>query len=65
MAHDFWIHFVCGFIVGAGIGAWIGFAAFSGWPAIIVFALVAALILALCAGRWGDPVWEALCDMWR
>jgi hypothetical protein len=64
MPHDFWTHFVCGFIVGTGIGAWIGLSVFSLWPAII-FALVVALVLALCAGQWGESVWEALSDMFR
>jgi hypothetical protein len=60
--HHFWIHFVCGFVVGAGCGAWISWSLFSSWWAFGALTAVIALAVAHCCGRWGESAWERILD---
>jgi hypothetical protein len=61
--HDFWTHFWCGLIVGAGLGAWISFGAFDGGWASIAWTLGIAITFAYCCGRWGDSAWSLLMEL--
>jgi len=38
-----WVHFFCGLVVGAGIGAY----AFGGWLYVLIIALVAGILAAI------------------
>lgn len=60
--HAFWIHFTWGFAFGGGMGAWLGSSLFDSHWAIITLAIVLALIVACCCGRWGDSAWEWMTD---
>jgi hypothetical protein len=56
--HSYWMHFWCGFVFGAGAGAWAGWQIFeSGWP-VVVTGIVVSLGTAFICGRWGDRGWQ-------
>ena len=61
----FWIHFVCGALIGAGIGLsyWIRhwYVGYSGWVCIGL----PALVVALLGGVFGDRFWEGLARFGR
>ena len=62
--HHYWTHFICGFVVGAAFGAWLGYhVADERW---ITFAVAATsgLSFALPCGRWGDDVWKSVLENW-
>jgi hypothetical protein len=61
--HHFWIHFWCGLVFGAGIGAWISSELFDSTLAFIAVTAVIALVVAYCCGRWGDPVWQRIIQV--
>jgi hypothetical protein len=56
--HHFWVHFWCGLVVGAGLGAWISSGLFDSGRARIAMSVTMALVIAFCCGRWGDRAWE-------
>jgi hypothetical protein len=58
--HHFWIHFWCGLVFGAGLGAWIGWDLFDSRWAFIGLTAASALMIAFCCGRWGDSAWDFL-----
>ena len=62
---NFWIHFWCGLVIGAGVGVWISSGIFENGLAILGLAAAIALLFALCAGKWGDPFWYWFLDLWR
>jgi hypothetical protein len=56
--HDYWIHFCCGLVFGAGIGTWIGLQSFdTGWTVIMTAAIISLAVACSC-GRWGDRAWR-------
>jgi hypothetical protein len=66
--HHFWVHFWCGLIVGAGLGAWISSGIFDHRLAFIASTAGLAVTFAYCCGRWGDSMWSLLsylCSFWR
>jgi hypothetical protein len=62
--HYFWIHFWCGLIFGAGLGAWISSELCDSRRAFIALTAAIALVVALCCGRWGDSAWEWIGRLW-
>jgi len=56
--HSYWIHFWCGLVFGALLGAWIGWQMFDGGWAIACTAFVTSSAVAYSCGRWGDPAWH-------
>jgi len=61
--HHFWIHFWCGLVVGAGLGARISWVIFDNRAAIIASAV--GITFACCCGRWGESAWTFLFSKWR
>lgn len=64
---DFWLHFVCGFVVG-------GLVAFrvlgrhyrtESVGAFLLAVLVCALVIGFIAGRYLDRFWDGLLDWFR
>lgn len=55
--HDRRVHFGCGLIVGGILGAGSSIHVFETMPWFIIGTVVAALIIAYCCARWGDPMW--------
>jgi hypothetical protein len=62
--HHFWVHFWCGLIFGAGLGAWVSSGLFEGRLAFTAATAAIALVVALCCGRWGDSAWETILRLW-
>jgi hypothetical protein len=62
--HHCWVHFWCGLIFGAGIGAWLSSKLFDTWPPFVALTAAIALVVALCCGRWGDAAWEWIGWFW-
>ncbi len=59
--HHYWIHFWCGLVCGAGVGAWrawIGSQIFAAGWLLVVAAIVFSLGTAYSCGRWGDRAWH-------
>ena len=61
-SHHFWIHFCCGLIFGAGLGAWISWGLFDDWWSFIALTAAVALVIAFCCDRWGDGAWEWIVE---
>lgn len=57
-SHPYWTHFWCGLLLGAGIGAWIGWWGFDECWAVPVTAIAVSLVVAYSCGRWGDQAWD-------
>jgi len=51
-----WVHFLCGLVVGAGIGAYV----FGEWLYILIAALVAGILAAIFL----DEFWEDFLSWW-
>jgi hypothetical protein len=56
--HQYWIHFGCGLVFGAGSGSWIGALLFDADWLVVVTAGILALAVAYSCGRWGDRAWH-------
>ena len=67
--HHFWIHFWCGLVVGAGLGARISWAIFDQRLAIIASTTGIAVTIAYCCGHWGESAWSVIAHLfsrwWR
>ena len=62
--HNFWIHFVCGLVVGAGLGGWWGSLLFQASWGVLGSSVALALIMAYLSGRWGDRFWRCVLKYW-
>jgi hypothetical protein len=60
--HHVWIHFSCGLVFGACVGAWISWNMLDSRWGFIVLTASTALVVAFCCGRWGDSAWEWLLE---
>jgi hypothetical protein len=56
--HHRWVHFWCGLVFGAGLGAWIGWGLFNTAWDVAAIAAATGLVFGLCCGRWGDSAWQ-------
>jgi hypothetical protein len=63
-AHHYWVHFWCGLVFGAGLGAGISWDLFDSRGAFIASTAGIALVVAICCGRWGDSAWEWIAQIW-
>ena len=54
----FWIHFVCGALLGAGIGFFFWFRNWHSGLSVWVCISFPALVVALLGGIYGDCFWE-------
>ena len=61
--HSYLGHFVCGLIVGGGIGAWLGWDMFETARGAVAGAVLAGGGMAMAAGRWGPDAWMGLLDL--
>jgi hypothetical protein len=61
--HHFWVHFWCGFVVGAGAGFVVGWHIFDMRWEVVALTAGTGLVLALCCGRWGESAWEVLAQL--
>jgi prolipoprotein diacylglyceryltransferase len=58
--HHFGMHFWCGLVFGIGLGAlWTSYL-FENGALILIGAVATGIVVAYCAGRWGDSVWHWL-----
>ena len=55
--HNPRVHFWCGLVFGAALGAITAWNIFDGGWDIAAFALLGAGALAYCGARWGDRAW--------
>jgi hypothetical protein len=62
--HHFWVHFWCGLIFGACLGARVSGDLFDSRRAFISATAAIALVVALCCGYWGDSAWEKIMQFW-
>ncbi len=60
----FWLHFVCGFVVGGLVGFRIFFPADS-MGAFLLAVLVCAVVTGFLAGRYLDEFWDGLLRWFR
>jgi hypothetical protein len=62
-AHDYWVHFWCGLMFGAGLAVWGGWfgLGMTGWE-LVVFTTVFSLVIALSCARWGDRAWHWILE---
>jgi hypothetical protein len=56
--HNYRIHFWCGLVFGAFLGAWMGWQIFTSRWLIGGTAFVASLAVAYSSGHWGDRAWH-------
>jgi hypothetical protein len=64
-SHHYWMHFVCGFIFGGGLGGWIAYCISDSGLIILIAAVVTAVTFAFSCGRWGDRSWRTISDWLR
>lgn len=60
----FWMHFVCGLIVGGIGGARISWGAFERFWACFGLGALIAIAFAFAVAYWGDPLWHWLLRNW-
>ena len=63
-SHHYWLHFGCGFVLGAALGAHATLGVASK-PVVVVVSLVGGLLLGRFAGRWGDRGWKRVSELLR
>jgi biotin transporter BioY len=60
--HHFWTHFMCGFIFGGGLGAWVAHAFSDSGLILLIAAAVTGAAFALSCGWWGDRTWRRISE---
>ena len=60
--HNYWVHFVFGFIFGAIAVGWFAHWLFGGLLAAIIGAGAGGVCFALSCGKWGDRAWKAIFE---
>jgi hypothetical protein len=58
--HNFWIHFLCGFVFGTLISGWLSLQVSESPGFIVIGTFLGALVIAYSCGRWGDSAWHWL-----
>ena len=53
----FWTHFLCGLVIGGGVGTWTCCDMFDSGLCNLALVGGIALVVALGAGMWGDSFW--------
>lgn len=60
--HNYWAHFVLGFIFGAFTVGWFARWLFSGLLAAAIGGLMGGLCFGFSCGKWGDRAWKAIFE---
>jgi hypothetical protein len=60
--HHYWMHFLGGFLFGAGLAAWIASWLFNSGLAAGIGAIAGGLSLGFFCGRWGEVAWKQISD---
>lgn len=58
--HNFWIHFLCGFVFGSLISGWLSKGIFESPVLLVTGTVTGALVIAYSCARWGDSAWHWL-----
>ena len=58
--HNFWMHFLCGFVFGAVISGLLSRQLFERPEFLVMGTLVGAFVIAYCCARWADSAWHWL-----
>ena len=56
--HNFWIHFICGFVFGTLISGWLSKDIFESPVLLVTSTVMGALVIAYSCARWGDSAWH-------
>lgn len=63
--HHYWIHFICGFLFGAAIGAYVTSTFLDNSLFILVAAIVSGLWFGFSCGKWGERAWKSISEWFR
>lgn len=63
--HSYRVHFWCGLVFGAIVGAWFSRNFFDSPILVCLGALTTGLACGLFCGRWGDSAWQRLLERLR